>query len=225
MAVEGTTSQTSKNALDALGTDYTQGTQGSKVEKKIAGKTEFLTLLVTQLKNQDPLNPMENQEFAVQLAQFSSLEQLIDINGKLTSGGSDSSSMAGYLGRLITTNSDKVSVDNHDGGYLRLTVPHDATELTLQLTNADGVVIEESTLGPVEAGKHDVALTDLNIRSGDYSYKVTGLGTDGQPFNVTAKAAGVVSGFVPGANPSLLVGNKEVSLSEVTEVSVLKGAA
>ncbi len=44
------------------------------------GKTEFLELLVTQLQNQDPMNPVDNQQFIAQLATFSSLEQLISIN-------------------------------------------------------------------------------------------------------------------------------------------------
>lgn len=44
------------------------------------GKEEFLSLLVAQLQNQDPLNPMEGTEFAAQLAQYSSLEQLMQIN-------------------------------------------------------------------------------------------------------------------------------------------------
>ena len=54
------------------------------------GKTEFLKLLVTQLENQDPMNPIDNQEFIAQLATFSSLEQLISINSAVTklAGGS-----------------------------------------------------------------------------------------------------------------------------------------
>lgn len=47
-------------------------------------KTDFLNLLVTQLKNQDPLNPVNSQDFVAQLATFSSLEQLIDINKAVT---------------------------------------------------------------------------------------------------------------------------------------------
>ncbi len=49
----------------------------------VTGKDEFLQLLVTQLQNQDPLNPMDNTEFLSQMAQFSSLEQLIHINTTL----------------------------------------------------------------------------------------------------------------------------------------------
>ncbi len=223
MAVDSTTGITQNEILDSLGTDFTQGTQGSKVEKKVAGKQEFLTLLVTQLRNQDPLNPMENQEFAVQLAQFSSLEQLIDINGKLSAGGSDSSSLAGYLGRLVTLANNQVSVDNNDGGFLRLTVPHDADDVTVQLTDPDGRVVDQVSLGAMAKGKHDVALSDLNVRSGQYGFQVTAVGTDGQTFDVNGKAAGVVSGFIPGATPTLLVGGKEVALTDITEVSVLNG--
>jgi flagellar hook assembly protein FlgD len=55
------------------------------------GETEFLKLLVTQLQNQDPMNPMDNQQFVAQLATFSSLEQLISINDAVTklSGGTE----------------------------------------------------------------------------------------------------------------------------------------
>jgi len=47
------------------------------------GKDEFVKLLVTQMQNQDPLNPMDGKDLAVQLAQFSSVEQLMNINTKL----------------------------------------------------------------------------------------------------------------------------------------------
>ena len=49
------------------------------------GKSEFLELLVTQLKNQDPLDPVTNEDFVAQLAQFSSLEQLVSLNSNMAS--------------------------------------------------------------------------------------------------------------------------------------------
>ena len=58
------------------------------------GKEEFLTLLIAQLKNQDPLSPTNPEEMAAQLAQFSSLEQLINVNEKLESQEASNSVMA-----------------------------------------------------------------------------------------------------------------------------------
>jgi|WetSurMetagenome_2_1015567.scaffolds.fasta_scaffold607599_1 flagellar basal-body rod modification protein FlgD len=56
----------------------------SKVTSEV-GMNQFLELLVTQLQNQDPMNPMDNQQFVAQLATFSSLEQLISINQGVSS--------------------------------------------------------------------------------------------------------------------------------------------
>src|SRR5690625_8037480 len=58
------------------------------------GKEEFLRLLVTQLSNQDPLNPMDGQEFAAQLAQFTSVEQLLNIQQTLVENGQLNSMLA-----------------------------------------------------------------------------------------------------------------------------------
>ena len=61
-------------------TDLTQATQSTSD----LGKNDFLNLLVTQLKNQDPLDPVKNQDFIAQLAQFNSLEQMMNLNKSFT---------------------------------------------------------------------------------------------------------------------------------------------
>jgi len=76
------------NAVDATYTNQAVATT-SKPTQEI-GKTEFLKLLVTQLQHQDPMNPVDNQEFIAQLATFSSLEQLISINKAVTKLAGDS---------------------------------------------------------------------------------------------------------------------------------------
>jgi flagellar basal-body rod modification protein FlgD len=67
---------------------------------------DFLQLLTTQLKNQDPLKPMDNTEFIAQLAQFTSLQQTTDISQTLTSLSSSLKDMGavGYLGKQVTIN-------------------------------------------------------------------------------------------------------------------------
>jgi flagellar basal-body rod modification protein FlgD len=74
------------NSLGATFTDQTAaGTSGAKSGSATSVDTdEFLKLLVVQLKHQDPMNPVDNQQFLAQLATFSSLEQLISINAGIT---------------------------------------------------------------------------------------------------------------------------------------------
>lgn len=74
---------------DISGVTSGSSTSGSSITsgRNELGKDEFLTLMVEQLKNQDPMDPVDSNEFTAQLAQFSSLEQLININSSLESMG------------------------------------------------------------------------------------------------------------------------------------------
>jgi flagellar basal-body rod modification protein FlgD len=89
------------SAIDGLGssTQADQNTTHAAFSKNSLGQTDFLKLLVTQLENQDPTNPVDNQQFIAQLATFSSLEQLVSINNGVTK-------LAGNLD--TTTNSSSV---------------------------------------------------------------------------------------------------------------------
>jgi flagellar basal-body rod modification protein FlgD len=101
----------------------TSGYMGSQVNSpsNTMGKDAFLELLVTQLANQDPLNPQDSQAFAAQLADFSSLEQLSQINTNLESGlqadqqlaGALQSSMAaGMIGRTVIAVDNRVRLED-----------------------------------------------------------------------------------------------------------------
>lgn len=204
----------------ALKTASSSSSAPKKENNKEIGKTEFLQLLVTQLKNQDPLNPMENQEFAVQLAQFSSLEQLMSINNKVggTGGSGDFGSLASYLGNEVVLNSDKAHVENHDGGRISVDLNQDAAGLRIDLLNPDGSVAETSSVGAIAKGKHTIQLDNLTTASGDYKVRVTATGASGGAFSPQVYTAGIVSGFIPGADPKLIVNGQEISASDIREV-------
>jgi flagellar basal-body rod modification protein FlgD len=197
-----------------------QGKQEKARSNEEVSQDEFLQLLVTQLKNQDPLEPVKNEEFAVQLAQFSQLGELVKVNENLTKGSNDISSLAGYLGHDVVMNTNVAEVSNHDGGQVSFTLADDAASVTAELLTADGTVVESIDLGAMSAGKQSAALTGLATSSGAYAVQISAVSTGGAPFEADAKVSGTVSGFIPGPEPTLLVGNKEVSPADIVEVKV-----
>lgn len=114
--------------------------------KKELGKNEFLNLLVTQLKYQDPLNPMQSTDFSAQLAQFSSLEQLTNMNSTLSGiqsslAANKQDNILDYIGKTVKTSDDKsgqvTGVTYQDGiSYLMVgenkITPDQVVEITLQ---------------------------------------------------------------------------------------------
>ncbi len=80
------------STVNGVSSTYTDPTLSGTIAKSTQelGKDEFLKLLVTQLQNQDPMNPVDNEQFIAQLATFSSLEQLISINKAVTKLAGDS---------------------------------------------------------------------------------------------------------------------------------------
>lgn len=105
---------------------YTDGTKVTNPNSEL-GKNEYLQLLVTQLENQDPLNPMDDKEFIAQMAQFSALEQMLNLNSSFNAVKAYS-----LLGKTISANIDtdgnsstitgKVDVVKFDGSNYYLEV-------------------------------------------------------------------------------------------------------
>lgn len=198
----------------------TQTAEAKKKNGNEIGKTEFLQMLVTQLKNQDPMNPMDGDQFAVNLAQFSQLEQLVSINEKIDkgSGAGDSASLASYLGHEVLLDKTNVTVVGGDGGMLRVDLPSDATDVSVDLLDSKGNKVDTVSLGAKSAGKQSLTLDNLSVPNGDYTYKVNMTTAAGGSTSVLAQVGGLVSGFIPGADPKLLIGGQEITPTEVTAV-------
>jgi len=121
------------------------------------GKTAFLELMITQIRNQDPLDPTKNEDFVAQLAQFSSVEGIQNMNTSMenmasafrTSLALNASSM---VGRSVMVPTDTVLMDGENGVLGAINVTEDTGRLMVDVTNATGTVVRTIDMGARKAG-------------------------------------------------------------------------
>ncbi|WDP91746.1 MAG: flagellar hook capping protein [Desulfobacter sp.] len=174
-------SSTGTNALDAISASYQPYEQTTEETEDALGRDAFLTMLVAQLENQDPLNPMDGTDFSAQLAQYSQLEQLMNLNESMESlisalEGTSGKDPMEYIGMEVTGTADTMTVDEGtvSGGFYNLTEPAD---VAVTITDADGSVVRTLYPGQQEAGAYLVSWdgTDASgdaVADGTYSYTV-----------------------------------------------------
>ncbi|MFJ2489298.1 flagellar hook assembly protein FlgD [Pseudomonas sp. NPDC087639] len=137
-------------------TDGLAAATNSATGKQALGKDAFLQLLVTQLKNQNPLDPQDNSEFVAQLAQFSSLEGITTLNDTVTGiAGNYNSSQAlqasSLVGRSVIAQTDKAVVDTSKSLNGTVVVPASGA-VSLSIKDADGKVVRTIDMGTQKAG-------------------------------------------------------------------------
>ena len=200
-----------------------QQTSAPKATKEL-GETEFLNLLVNQLQNQDPLNPMDSQQFAAQLAQFSSLEQLININKKLdggAAGGGDVGQMAAFLGQEVQFGDGTATVAGGKGPNVLLDMPAGAQSARLDLVGADGKIAGSVNVAGQD-GRTVVSLDGAEVPDGTYSIQAKAVNAEGRFVDLDAKVTGTVDGFVLQPEPALIVNGAQIKMEDVKGVFASK---
>ncbi len=204
-------------------------TSSTQLTKNNMGQQEFLTLLVNQLQNQDPLNPMSNEEFAVQLAQFSQLEQLIGINSKLDNNTktqnnniNQMSSMASFLGHKVALNANTTNIKNGSASSFSIDIPEGTQSARVDLKNENGETVLSKEIKDIQSGSQSINLKDLEIADGKYLVRVVSVDSSGKFQDLKPKREGIVEGFVMEPNAALLVDGEEISLDEVVKVTLNK---
>lgn len=140
-----------------------------KTKSNELGRNEFLELMITQLKNQNPLDPQDNAEFVAQLAQFSTVEGIENMSSSLENmSASFTSSQAlqatALVGNSVTVNGQDTSILQHgDLVYGLIEVPRGASNMTLRITNAEGETIEDVPLGNLPAGAATMKWDGANL--------------------------------------------------------------
>ncbi len=223
-----TVSSAGNSSLDSITSSY-QSTATEKSETADAlGKDDFLTMLVAQLENQDPLNPMDGTDFSAQLAQFSQLEQLMNLNTSmetLAASFSDDSEkdLMSYLGKQVSGNVDSMQVENGQvsGGFFSLS---ENADVIINVTDESGETVKTLFEGTKSPGAHLVEWdgTDANgdaVADGTYKYTVlANMGTGFQELPTTV--TGVVEGIAySNETPYLVVQGVLIDPDSLTSVS------
>src|SRR5947209_4354239 len=141
-----TTTKTATGSTNAAAFDFTSlnpTTPASASSDPVADR--FLTLLVTQLKNQDPLNPMDNAEVTSQLAQLSTVSGIKDLNTTLTALSTSIDAKqylqaANLVGHLVTVSGNSVTLADHNGAGA-FDLSGDADHVTVSIKNGAGSVV------------------------------------------------------------------------------------
>ena len=201
--------------------------------EEVLGKDDFLKLLVTQMTNQDPLEPQEPGDFSAQLAQFSSLEQLTQMNELLTSSVNtnllvatsiNNTMAANVIGKQVKALGAETYYDGNNNAPLMYDIAQQADTLTIEIVDGDGKVIRTAELNGVAAGEHtydwDGQDDQGNVVDADnYAFRVKATTEGGTEINALTYMSGMVTGIRYGSNgPTLLVGNTEIRLSNVLEI-------
>jgi len=208
---------------------YSQASTPTTQDNSVMGKDDFLTLLVAQLQHQDPLNPAESTEFTAQLAQFSSLEQLQNIETTLNGFEVYQSTLnniqsSGFIGKTVTATGSMFGVHDATPDPIRFDLVNDADSVYIQIYDKFGGFVSDIQAGARQAGEQQVAWDgrDSNgtaVADGVYTFTVMAMNTDGAIVSSSSYTTGIVTGvdYKTGAT-NLLINDHEVPISSVIRI-------
>lgn len=203
-------------------------TTAERLEEELS---QFLTLFLTQLQNQDPTSPMDTNQMTEQLVQFTSVEQQIETNTHLddlvkAQAANTNTAAVGYINRQVFFDGNTTTLTDAGAswGYL-IDSETDADSVSINVFDENGALVY-SEEGEVTPGtRHEFNWDGTNftgdrLPNGTYSVQVGALDAENKTIGTLVEAAGLVTGVMTtDSGPTLLVGNVSVSMDKVTRVS------
>jgi flagellar basal-body rod modification protein FlgD len=224
-AATSTTTGSSSSSSTTGGTTDIAGSQ------EIAGNFDtFLQLLTTQLQNQDPLSPLDTNQFTEQLVEFASVEQQINENSNLQTlislqqTGEATQAMQ-FLGSSVTVSSNAAALSNATGQQATWSVnsPSPATA-AVTISSSTGQVAYTGTTS-LSTGSQSYAWNGkgnngVTWPDGNYTLSITATGANGSPVTVSTQVQGTVSAVNVSQNPpTVMVGGQSYPISSIQSVN------
>ena len=213
-----------------IATAATAGSSGSYAsEKAVLGKEDFLNLLVEQLKNQDPLNPMESTEFTAQLAQFSSLEQLANMNEnlgylRLYQASINNAQAVNFMGKTVKASGDSITVKDGAPNQMQFDLAGDAATVNIHIYDASDNLVRTINCGSLSEGEQSIEWDGADedgetVPDGTYTFEVSAADSSGETVEASTYMTVEVTGITfKDGNAFLLAGDIEISMGDILEV-------
>ena len=194
------------------------------------GKNDFLKLLVAQLQAQDPLDPQSAEDFSAQLAQFSSLEQMTNVNTNLEQiqkfeQAVNNSSLVNLIGKSIDAPGNRIDLNSGDVKTLNFSIADDAAQVEVEVFDSTGKKVTTLPLGNLEAGNNQAVWNGKDaegkaVQPGAYTFQVNAETINGEEVTAQTFVSGKITDviFEEGGAKALINGQK-ISVSEISRVT------
>lgn len=206
-----------------------QNMELASLTSKVLDKDDFMNLLITQLQNQDPLNPTDSTEFTAQLAQFSSLEQLSNVNQNIQTlhryqASINNAQTVSFIGKEVTAEGNSLQRTNAQPVACNFELTSNAKVVVVNIYDAAGEFVKAFESQDITAG-HQKLIWDgtdnngNNVPDGAYTFEAMAMDAEGEPVDVRKLMSATVSGVTFVDNQTFLVaGDRQIALGDVVHV-------
>jgi len=228
-AATSTPASQGASSAGTSGTDSASSSTGTSASSATQDASDrFLTLLVTQLQNQDPLNPLDNAEITTQLAQISTVDGINKLNDTVSNLATSMAAnqylqAVGLVGHQVAMDGNGIDLagGTASGG---INLSGNADKIVVTINDASGAVVRTITLGAESAGTQTFAWDGKNdagkgVADGHYTFTATAT-MAGTPVAASTVSMARVTGIVPGASQLtlLLAGGAQVTMSQISQI-------
>ena len=172
--------QALKNSMAQIQARYGEKPKEARVAKKALDKDDFMRIMITEMRHQDPTKPMDSDRMATQMAQITSVEQLKNVSNAIEkmadkNSASDRLAMSGMIGRTVTVDKGRFTHQKGTISPINFELPEDANQIKITILNEQGEEVATRELEPMKSGSNVYSwdgITASNTQTGSGTYLV-----------------------------------------------------